>query len=229
MEVVMSFFSGLRTEHIPGPIIGNPLKGLCEKVCIQVKKVFDACLKEQHVTDTDVALTNFTPANPTYPLTFVSGQSSTTIAPTFTNVVITRFPDRPNFARISGIANIPLDIVYTDANNVQGVAQGVLSLPQDVVLFLPQPSIIPYSIELVASAIVSEATIANDIATIDCCVLLIIKIVAETELLVPSYGYCQIPPCQEFSTSVCDGFFEMPLFPSVAPVQTVLNNNNVVG
>ncbi len=219
----MSFFSGVRTEQIPGPIIGSPLRGLCEKVCIQVKKVFDACLKQQHVTDTQVQLTGYTPANPTFPLTFVSGQSSTTIAPTLTDLVINRFTDRPNFAHISAIANIPIDIVYTDANGVQGVATATLALPQDVVLFLPQPSIVPYRVELVASAIVSQATIgANNIATVDCCVMLIIKIVAETELLIPSYGYCHIPQCQEYSANVCQGFFDLPLFPSNVPI----NNRN---
>lgn len=221
MEVIMSFFSGIRTEQIPGPINGNPLRGLCEKVCIQVKKVFDACLKQQHITNTQIALSNFTPANPAYPLTFVSGQSSTTTLPTLTNVVITRFDDRPNFAHISATANIPIEIVYTDANNVQGVATGVLSLPQDVVLFLPQASIIPYKVELVASAIIAQATFDENIATVEGCVMMIIKIVAETELLVPSYGYCHIPQCQEFSTNVCQGFFEMPLFPSTNPIAVV--------
>lgn len=217
----MSFFSGIRTEQIPGPINGNPLRGLCEKVCIQVKKVFDACLKQQHITDTQITLTNFTPANPTFPLTFVSGQSSTTIPATLTNVVITRFDDRPNFAHISAIANIPIEIVYTDANNVQGVATGVLSLPQDVVLFLPQASIIPFTVELVASAIIAQATINDSVATVEGCVMLIIKIVAETELLIPSYGYCHIPQCQEFSANVCQGFFEMPLFPSNNPINVI--------
>lgn len=219
----MSFFSGIRTEQIPGPITGNPLRGLCEKVCIQVKKVFDACLKQQHIIDTQVALTSFTPANPAFPLTFVSGQSSTTIEPTLTNVVITRFDDRPNFAHVSAIANVPIEIVYTDANNVQGVATGVISLPQDVVLFLPQASIIPFQVELVASAIIAQATIVDNVATVEGCVMLIIKIVAETELLIPSYGYCHIPQCQDFSTNVCQGFFEMPLFPSTNPIVTTTN------
>lgn len=214
----MSFFSGIRSEQIPGPINGSPLRGLCEKVCIQVKKVFDACLKQQHITDTQVALTSFTPANPTFPLTFVSGQSSTTEKATLTNVTITRFDDRPNFAHISAIANIPIEIVYTDANNVEGVATGVISLPQDVVLFLPQASIIPFQVELVASAIIAQATFSENIATVEGCVMLIIKIVAETELLIPSYGYCHIPQCQDFSTNVCQGFFEMPLFPSTNPL-----------
>ncbi len=210
----MSFFSGIRTEQMPGPINGNPLRGLCEKVCLQVKKVFDACLKQQHITNYPVTLSEFTPADPAYPLTFVSGQSSLTEKPTITNLVVTRFEDRPNFAHISLDANIPVDIVYTDANGVQGVASGVITLPQDVVLFLPQASIIPYSVELVASAVIASATIENGVATVEGCVMLIIKIVAETELLVPSYGYCQIPQCQEYSTDVCQGFFEMPLFPT---------------
>ena len=222
----MSFFSGVRTDYIPGPIMNNPLKGLCEKVCIQVKKVFDACLKQQHIDSTTIALTSFEPEGPTYPLTFVSGQSSTTTKPYLTDVVITRFDDRPNFARISATANMPIDLVYTDANGVQGVAQGVLSLPQDVVLFLPQPSIIPYDVELVGSVMVASATFNEDgTAVIECCVLMILKVVAETELLVPSYGYCHIPNCQEFSQNVCDGFFDMPLFPSVAPATNTQNTN----
>lgn len=220
----MSFFSGIRTEQIPGPITDNPMRGLCEKVCIQVKKVFDACLKQQHVTDTQVQLSSFTPANPTFPLTFVSGQSSLTSKPTLSNLSVTRFTDRPNFAHVSAIANIPIEVVYTDANGTQGVASGVISLPQDVVLFLPQASIVPYQVELVASAIIAQGAFDNSIITLEGCVMMIIKIVAETELLIPSYGYCHIPQCQEFSTNVCQGFFEMPLFPSTTPINPADQN-----
>lgn len=223
----MSFFTGMRTENMPGPIAGNPLRGLCEKVCLQVKKVFDACLKEQHIESETLTLTNFTPENPVAPLTFVSGQSSSTALPTLSNVVVTRFEDRPNFARVSCTVNIPMEIAYIDANNVSGVAETTLVLEQDVVLFIPQPSIIPYRIEPVASVVVPSATFtsANTIS-LDACVMLIIKVVAETELLVPSYGYCDIPPCQEFSQDVCAGFFELPLFPIAGPVISV-NANNV--
>ncbi len=210
----MSFFSGIRTEQMPGPINSNPLRGLCEKVCLQVKKVFDACLKQQHITNYPLAITEFTPANPTYPLTFVSGKSSLNEKPYITNLVVSRFEDRPAFAHISLDANIPVDIVYTDATGVEGVASGVITLPQDVVLFLPQASIIPFEIELVASAVIAQATFNNGVATCEGCVMLIIKVVAETEMLMPSYGYCQIPQCQEYSTDVCQGFFEMPLFPT---------------
>ena len=217
-EERMSFFSGIRSEQMPGPINGNPLRGLCEKVCLQVKKVFDACLKQQHISNYPISITSYTPANPVYPLTFVSGGASSTQKPYLTNLVVSRFEDRPNFAHISAEANIPVDIVYTDASGTQGVASGVISLPQDVVLFLPQASIIPYSVELVASAVIASSSFSNGVATVEGCVMLIIKIVAETELLVPSYGYCQIPQCQEYSQDVCQGFFEMPLFPSNMPL-----------
>ncbi len=227
----MSFFSGIRTENMPGPIMGNPLKGLCEKVCLQVNKVFDACLKQQHITGLTITLTDFTPSNPTSPLTFVSGQSSQTISPTLTNVSINRFDDRPNFARVSATANLPIEITYVDANDVSGVAQGVITIDQDVVLFVPQPSIIPFKIEPVASVVVPQGTFnADNTLTIEACVMLIIKVVAEAEMLVPSYGYCDIPPCQEFSQDVCAGFFELPLYPTARVTQTttntITNNNN---
>ena len=53
----------------------------------------------------------------------------------------------------------------------------------------------------------------NESFTVSCCVTVIIKILMEVELLVPSYGYATIPPCQEYTQEVCSGFFELPLFP----------------
>ena len=35
MEVHMSFFAGIRTDYMPGPICGNPLNCLNEKICLQ--------------------------------------------------------------------------------------------------------------------------------------------------------------------------------------------------
>ena len=220
----MSFYTGNRQEHTPGPIRGNPLNGLCEKACIQVKKVFDACLKQTHLEDYNLTLKNFRPSHPATPLTFVSAQSSTTKPVKLTNVTVTRFEERPNFARVTATVHIPLDVVYVDANNVEGVAEGTIVLDQDVILFVPQPSIIPFTIEPVASAIAPQGEfLQGNNCVLDACVLLILKVVAETELLVPTYGYCSIPPCQDFAQDVCAGFFELPLFPTASGVGTVPN------
>ncbi|MDR0896917.1 MAG: hypothetical protein LBN04_03580, partial [Oscillospiraceae bacterium] len=40
-----------------------------------------------------------------------------------------------------------------------------------------------------------------------------LKVIAEVEIMVPSYGFCTIPPSEEFAENVCDEFFSLPLYP----------------
>ena len=72
----MSFFCNFKSDRCPGPINGNPMNGLCEKVCIQAKKVFDACMRQTQETGLVLNITNPNPPSPTYPLTFVSAKST---------------------------------------------------------------------------------------------------------------------------------------------------------
>ena len=211
----MSFFSNFQSDRSPCQITGNPLNGLCEKVCIQTKKVFDACIKQTQEEGIVLTPTSFTPENPTYPLTFVSAKSTTTRA-TVTSVQIDRLSDRPNFARVQVTLSVPMEVVYTDANGVTGTAESTTTLTGDVILFVPEPSIIPYFVEGVVSIVAPEGTFdaTNQTFTVSCCVTVILKMVMEVELLVPSYGYANIPPCQEYTQEVCSGFFELPLFPN---------------
>ena len=37
--------------------------------------------------------------------------------------------------------------------------------------------------------------------------------IAEVDIMVPTYGFCEVPPCEEFAENVCDEFFSLPLFP----------------
>ena len=210
----MSFFSNFNSDRCPCQITGNPLNGLCEKVCIEVNKVFDSCMKQSQEEGIVLALTDNVPANPAYPLTFISARSTTTTG-TLKNVQIDRLADRPNFARVQATVGIPVEVLYTDANGVEGVANSTATFTEDVILFVPEPSVIPYNLEAVVSLISTEGTYtAENTFTVTCCVTIILKIVMPVELLVPSYGYCNIPPCQEYSQEVCAGFFELPLFPN---------------
>lgn len=210
----MSFFTSNRNDRCPGPIVGNPLNGLCERVCILTKKVFDSCINQFQAQNIDVTVTDYTPENPTFPLTFV-GCSSTGEMATIGNLTVTRFDDRPNFARVTVDVNIPININYTDANGVAGVATGTLTVSEDVVMCVPQASVIPYTIEAFGSAICSDGDyIGENLFRISACVTVILRVVVEAELLVPSYGYCAIPPCQEFSSDVCAGAFNLPLYPT---------------
>ena len=210
----MSFFSNFNSDKCPCQITGNPLNGLCEKVCIEVDKVFDSCMKQTQVDGVVLPLTDNVPEDPTYPLTFISARSTTTRGE-LQSVQIDRLVDRPNFARVQVTVGVPVEVLYTDANGVEGKAKSTATFTQDVIMFVPQPSVIPYRVDAVVSLISTEGTYTQENTfTVTCCVTIILKVVMPVELLVPSYGYCNIPPCQEYSQEVCAGFFELPLFPT---------------
>lgn len=210
----MSFFSNFSSDRCPCQMTGNPLNGLCEKVCVEVKKVFDACMKQTQEDGVTLTLTGNVPADPTYPLTFISARSTSTTG-VLKNTQVDRLADRPNFARVQATIGIPVEVLYTDANNVEGKAYATVTINEDVILFVPEPSVIPYSAEAIVSLVSTEGTYtAENVFTVTCCITAILKIVMPVQLLVPSYGYCKIPPCQDYSQEVCAGFFELPLFPN---------------
>lgn len=209
----MSFFCNFQSDKCPGPINGNPLNGLCEKVCIEAKKVFDACMQQSQLTDIVLNLTNLTPANPTYPLTFISAKSTNSVG-TVSNLLIEPLSERPNAARVKADIIIPVSVAYTDAAGVEGVATSTITVTKDVILNIPSASIMPYNVESVVSLVSTLGTYTGENQfTIDCCASIIMKIVMEVELLIPSYGYTPIPPCQEYTQEVCAGFFELPMYP----------------
>jgi hypothetical protein len=213
----MSFYSNFQSDKCPGALTGNPINGLCEKVCIQAEKIFDACIKQTRIENYALAITDLTPENPTAPLTFVSARSLTAEA-TVTGLVIDRQQDK-RCARVQGTVTLPVEVLYTDANGVDGSATGTVSIPVDVLLYIPAPSIMPYSVSAVASVVAPEGTFVSvtEGFVVSLCVTVILRVSMPVEMLVPSYGYCVIPPAQEYSQEVCEGFFELPLYPQSKP------------
>lgn len=209
----MSFFCNFQSDRCPGQITGNPLNGLCEKVCVQAKKVFDACMQQTQLTNVVLDITNLTPANPTYPLTFISAKSTTSQG-VISNLVIDPLAERPNSARVRADVIIPISVAYTDANGIEGAATATITVTKDVILNIPSASIMPYTVEAVVSLVSTQGSYTGEnVFTIDACVSIILKIVMEVELLIPSYGYAAIPPCQDYTQEVCAGFFELPMYP----------------
>lgn len=217
----MSFYTDSRRGIFPGQT-NNAMNGLCERICIQATKVFDACIYQQPIEGYSLILTDFDPEIHTNPLTFVSGNSTGSSA-NITDLSITRFDDRPNFARVQATINIPVIVAYTDANNVPGTAHGIVSISQDVVLYVPQPALTPIDVVAFGSVVISRATFNPDTGGFDisACVSVILKVVANVDVLVPSYGYCPIPPCTPYTgDDVCPGVFEMPLYPTAVSPQS---------
>lgn len=210
----MSFCNNNPTQdRCPGNINGNPMNGLCEKVCIQTVKIFDACMMQSSI-DSTVTLTDLSPAPPTLPLTFVSG-SSTSSSGTITSLTITPISDRPGLSRVTATVSIPVQIAYTDANGVQGSGTSTISVSQDVVMCVPTGSVITPTIGATVNMSSPRGTyVSENTFSITACVTVILSVQAPVNLLVPSYGYCKIPPCTEFSQDACQGVFDMPIFPT---------------
>lgn len=209
----MSFYSNFQSDKCPCQITGNPISGLTEKVCIQAEKIFDAAIKQTQLENYSLTLTDLSPENPTYPLTFISARSTAAEA-TVTNLNVDRQADK-HCARVQATVSVPLEVLYTDANGVEGSATAIVSLNQDVLLFVPAPSIMPFTVQAVVSAVAPEGTFNPETGgfTATICATVILKIAMSVEILVPTYGYCAIPPAQEYSQEVCSGFFELPLYP----------------
>lgn len=233
----MSFYSykNGNPSCCPGAISGSALDGLQEKVCIQVKRVYDSCLQQSQLDNQVVTISEYAQVvnncqctscgcqevQETQPVTtppqgnihFESCRSSTTEA-TIRNLTVDRLCDRPCFARVRCIVDVPIDILFTDSRCVEYIGKGVVSVNRDVLLSIPDESIVPYTLESMASAICVSGTFIGDMKfRMTVCATIILKVLANVEILIPSYGFCPIPPCEEFAESVCDEFFSLPLFP----------------
>lgn len=223
----MSFYSykNAHSTQCPCSVTSNEvLSGLNERVCIQVQRVYDSCLYQEQLSQQRVTLVSYglvpcpqneqeTCSQPVMPITFESCRSTTTEG-TIRNLSVERLCDRPCFARVRCQIDVPIDILFTDANGREYIGRGIVTVDRDVLLSIPDDSIVPYTIEAMVSAIcVSGTYVGNNIFELEVCVTAILKVLAKVEILVPSYGFCEVPPCEEFADSVCDEFFSLPLFP----------------
>ncbi len=212
----MSFYINNTNPNRPGPIMGNPLNGICEKILIETTKVFDACVSQSTETGIVLAVTDLTPASPALPLTYVSAANATNGPVTISDLVVDRIDSSPNYANVSANVTIPIVVTYRDANGVLGTGTSTITVSKSVILFVPQPSVTPINIS--ASAVFSSeigSYTAENTFTVTGCLQVILRVTALVDVLVPSYGYPVIPPCQAApSSSACPGLFEMPLYPT---------------
>ena len=253
----MSFYSykNADTACSPGVVNGNILTGLNQRVCLQVKNVYDSCLSQEQLDKKQITITNIVPVlpgsdcrpsgskqcrctcdenrckctcptcgagvtheeavenaeNSPCPLpqpcgqwTFESCRSSTTRG-NITNLCIERLCDRPQFARVKCTIDVPIDVLFVDQRCQEWMGQATLSVDRDVLLCIPDDSILPFTLESLASAIcVSGNYIGNCTFEITICVTVVLKVLAEVDIMVPTYGFCQVPPAEEFAESVCD-------------------------
>mgnify|MGYP000995367007 CR=1 FL=1 len=182
----MSFYTAASRENnnCPGLVAaGQDTLGIRERVCVQVKKVYDACL-QQLVLEDEIVVICPTGGPFTKPLNFIGCR---------------------NVKSRGVVKNLRIDKIKKRAT---------ITVPKDVVLFVPDDSIIPFEIEATVGATCADGRFLNDFRfKLDLCVTIILKVIAEVELLIPAFGFCFIPPCEEFAEAICSEFFGLPLFP----------------
>lgn len=222
----MSFYINNTNPFRPGPMTGNPMNGICEKVLIQTTKVFDACVTQTTETGVVLAVTNLNPASPTTPLTYISATNQIGSPVTVSDIVIDRLENNPNYANVSMTITIPLTVTYRDANGTIGTGTSSVVVNKSAVLFVPQPSQSPIDVNATAvfSSQIGTYTSENTF-TVTGCLRVIVKITSDVDILIPSYGYPVIPPCQvcDNCQNACRGLQDLPLYPSAVSGQTFNN------
>ena len=214
----MSFYINNTNPNRPGPMTGNPVNGICEKVLIETTKVFDACVTQTTETGVILPLSGFNPANPALPLTYISAVNQLGSEPTVTDLVIDRIDNSPNYANVSMTITVPITVTYRDANGVIGTATSSITVQKCSMLFVPQPSLSPVDIKVNAVFSSQIGTFTGDNTfTVTGCLQIVVKVTAVVDILVPSYGYPVLPPCQSCQTgSVCPALDNLPLHPTAA-------------
>lgn len=210
----MSFYDFNDNCPAPGPT-DNAAEGLCERTCVEVKKVYDSCMQQVQLSDVFLEVGDLYPEDRQFvaPLNFISCRGvpgGTTIS----DLSVTPLAGTDHLARVKATLHIPVEVLFSDANGCEGAGKSSVTLQKDVVLYVPEDSIVPYDVEAMGSAVCVTGTYCGGFRfKLTICVTAILKVVAEVQLLVPSYGFCRIPPCQEFASGVCDDFFALPIYP----------------
>lgn len=212
----MSFYSdkNVGIENMPCPVKDGNIGRIAEKVCVEVKKVYDAGLQQEQLDNVVITLTKVKPAVTfTPPLTFVSCRT-TSVEGTIRNLTITPIENRPNFARVRTDVDILIEVIFTDADGTQGSGLATITVHKDIILFMPPASVIPPQVESIVNAVCVSGCYMGDFRfSISVCITVILKVVAEVELLIPAFGFCKIPPAEEYAENICEEIFKLPLYP----------------
>ena len=210
----MSFNNNTRPDRTPGIINGNPMNGLCERVAIQATKIFDAGIEQVHLDNVSITVSNLSPAEPapTEPLTFLSARSMASRG-VVTDLKVT--PLQNCTSRVTCNVVIPVEVLFTDSTNTTYSGSGSVTVQKDVVMKVPVGSLMPYEVIATVNLLGSEGTWTDGTDfTISFCATTILKIVMDVEALIPCYGYCFIPTAQDYQEEVCEGLFDLPLYPT---------------
>lgn len=188
-----------------GRIVGNPLCGLNQRMCIEVRQVFDACIRRENNINASQVFTDYTAGVPDVIDRITSCQPVT-----LTDIAVVA---GANCSEVSATVNVPLVMTYRNQAGEVGTACGVLRYRRSVSLRVPRGTALPFTIEAVAVVDCDIASYVNGVVNFTYCIMDIIKVIITADILVPSYGYAVYPECTECGAA-CPGITAASLYPS---------------
>ncbi len=181
-----------------------------EKICVQVKRVFDSSISKFTDDSREIPLT-FSSGTPT---TFVSAENTGVV--TISNQTITALDgNKCGCSRVQYTVTIPLAVTATDASGNTITGTSAVTYTQDILLRVPAEALMPYELNVIANLSSTIGTISTDgtTATITSCVTLIAQILADVMVVLQSYGYASIPQAEAYGEDVCADVFGLPVYP----------------
>lgn len=190
-----------------GRICGNPLNGLCERMCIRADCIIDGCQSRRNGETAVLTLTDFT-GGVAPPYTFLRACAGRTTAFTVQETCNAGC----NCCRVRGIMQIPVTVQYRDANGTCGCAHGTFDVSRDFTLRTPSPAVADYRFEGEATVVCTTGTFLTDNAvSVTYCIVETYKTVIRADILVPTYGFAVYPACEKCDD--CSALLNSALFP----------------
>lgn len=191
-----------------GRICGDPTCGLCERICIEVKKIYDGCVSKLNNLSFDSVPFTVNPVAPGVPPYIYVGAENSSNA-ILNDLIITSLGN--SRVRVSYNAEFPLTIDLTDANGDPVTATATVVIPRDIILSVPPDR--DYTVEIFGRFVSSIGRVnADSTVNIVACVAIITKIITITDVVIPIYGECVYPNCRPYEDERCVGLFSLPPF-----------------
>lgn len=182
---------------------GNFTDGLCCRIVIETKRVFDGCA----FTDENITLTLVTDRQIPQDAEFVSVRVT---GAEFVDYTV--MPGAGGCCRVSGEVVTRFAVTYSSDGSLVTVP-AFYREHKEVLLRLPTGnSLVPYAIEVSAVMTVGGgAVLGANAFSVTGCLLQIVKVTACVDVLIPTYGYCKYPPC---TGCICPGLRDSNIFPT---------------
>jgi len=178
----------------PGRICGDPLRCLCERVVIEVPRIFDGCIRrvdsENFVVRLDVIPEGVEP-----PFIFLELVSEGEAV--LSDITATRIGAK---SRICCTVSVPVRCRFRDSTGREALGYGTLVQRAEVLLCMP-----PLSCLRVRAGInsINGAFISDNTVSVNCCYEEEFTTVGTARLMVPVYDGLHIPECR--FDSPCNG------------------------